>query len=105
MVGVQTKFNYAWVRSSPTHGMATSCHADMQRLTSTASKGSRKIKFQKQPTDGSTPSIRDISSRAGAPPRVSVLPCSRKLQAGQLWRGEALQRFASRKGAGEPASL
>ncbi|KAK5624311.1 hypothetical protein RRF57_000027 [Xylaria bambusicola] len=68
MVGVQTKFNYAW----------------------------------KQPADGSTPTIRNISSSARASSRMSLLSCLGKLQAGQLWRGEALQRSTPGK---EPANL
>ncbi|UKZ59900.1 uncharacterized protein TrAtP1_001188 [Trichoderma atroviride] len=76
MVGVQTKFNYAW-------GLVKSNNRNDQQL------GVRLLS-----------DIFRVSPRA--PPRMPLLPRPRQLQARQLRRGPPLQRPPPRQGACQP---
>lgn len=120
MVGVQTKFNYAWVRPMPPHILVfprhTCCCFSLSPFHSLPytrlgfrlhiahhlSIGPRQIKQSQRPTTRRPPPQRYIPSLSRTSPRMPVLPRPRKLQARKLRRGPPLQRPPARQGAREP---
>lgn len=106
MVGVQTKFNFAWVRKEASPASPPS-RVDQPPiyLTQSIRTGSSKIHPSRRPTARRRPPVRDLPHLARAPPRVPLLPGPRQLQAGQLRRGPPLQRPVARQGARQPAGV
>lgn len=101
-VGIQTKFNFAWVRYSRLLSARRSSHSPVSDLMHT-SPGSDQIQRPCRTTRRCPPALRDLPRRPGTSTRMSLLPRARKLQTRQLRRGPALQRLAAGKGAGQPA--
>ena len=86
MVGVQTKFNYAWVRTS-----STSWPPSILLPNLTPHTGPRQIQRPSRPTTRCPPPLRHLPRLSRTSPRVPLLPRPRQLQARQLCRGTPLQ--------------
>lgn len=84
MVGVQTKFNYAWVSSLPPSPMSKLTHRALH-------PGPRQIQQPQRATTRRPPPLRHIPPLPRTTPRMPLLPRPRKLQARQLRRSPSLQ--------------
>ncbi len=107
MVGVQTKFNYAWVCTPPPPPQATYTPLPLSISNSQSlfNTGPRQVYQPRRPAARRPPPVRNLPRRPRAPPRVPLLPRPRQLQARQLRRGPPLQRPAPRQGARQPPGL
>lgn len=95
-VGVQTKFNYAWVDAIPSTVRTAPAHR--------AIIGSHQVVAAQRTARRRAPPFRDIPQLPGTKARVPLLPGLRKLQAWQLRGGKEIQRSLDRSRAGELAS-
>jgi hypothetical protein len=101
-VGMQTKFNYAWVSSlcSISFESATLGFKSNRFLT-----GPSEIERPRRPAPWSHAPVRDLQNDPRTPQRMPLLPRARKLQVGQLRRGQAIQRPVTQQGANKHASV
>ena len=102
-ITTQTKFNYAWalVKSQSRQQMlqGVTLLTGMWLGRGAARRGAPR---RAAPRGGRVADLacRDLPRGPAAPARVPVLPCARPLQAVQLRRGEAVQRYVAGARAG-----